>query len=77
MPRSEDYPGQNYFHEHNANIRRAEENFGCSVPILKYIDVRDAPSHFYLRTGRILAFQQWVTKEELEQMMKESNERNA
>jgi hypothetical protein len=25
MPKSEDYPGQNYFHEHNADIRRAEE----------------------------------------------------
>lgn len=24
---STDYPGQEYFHEHNANIRRSEENW--------------------------------------------------
>jgi hypothetical protein len=27
-PGSEDYPGQNYFQRHNANIKRAEEDFG-------------------------------------------------
>jgi hypothetical protein len=75
--RNEDYPGQNYFHKHNVNIRRAEENFNY-VPKLQYLDIYDCPSNYYLRTGCMLSMRQWVTKEELEQMLfGESNERNA
>jgi hypothetical protein len=72
MLRSEDYPGQNYFHEHNGDIRRAEESFSC-VPKLRYIDIRERPSDYYLRTGGIVLMRQWINREELEQMLKDSN----
>lgn len=66
MPSDEKYPGQTYFHEHNANIRKAEENFARNVPRLRYLDIYDRPSDYYLRTGNIISVTRWMTKEEME-----------
>jgi hypothetical protein len=30
------YPGQNYFHAHRPAIKRAEENFFATLPIVRY-----------------------------------------
>lgn len=49
MPRNEDYPGQNYFHQHNENIRRAESN-AIRFPKIRYVDVRDRATDFYVET---------------------------
>lgn len=66
MPRSEDYPGQNYFHEHNPNIRRAEESALRIEPKIRYVDIHDRPSDYYLRTRNMICITRWMTKEEME-----------
>jgi hypothetical protein len=41
------------------------------VPEIRYVDIYDRPSDYYLRTGNILTFRRLMTQEELEQLKKD------
>jgi len=42
-----------------------------TAPEIRYVDIRDCPSDYYLRTGNILTFRLLMTQKELEQFKKD------
>jgi hypothetical protein len=48
-------------------MRRSEK----AVPEIRYVDIHDRPSDYYLRTGNIVTFRRLMTQEELEQFKKD------